>query len=281
MLSEAKSSSENKRKTILRVAILAGAVAVLLGFLGYNFYQRSRVESSFRQMEKVQREASQELAPLSEDFAQFQAHPEVAKKLKPKFKKAQNVLNKATRKLKAINPPSELATVKEDLILLDVKSAGIYQDLVKLTDYLVQRDATINKFSKATEDFDKAAKQAKTAQDIIKAGQALKGSADGTVKELEELDSPIKVYSNQLLEQYLKELSLDLSLLEEGIKQNDVQKVEQAGSKLGEVFSKDWTQAVWQEDKKDVEKYKARVKEISRLYQQVQRDMIEYSKGGS
>ena len=86
---------------------------------------------------------------------------------------------------------------------------------------------------------------------------------------------------NQLLSENLKELSESLTLLEKGIENNNIAKVEEAGNRLGEVFSQDWTEAVFEEDKKDIEKYQKRVDEIKRLYKKVQQDMIEYSQSKS
>lgn len=267
-MSKSKKSKRNST-SIWTYFIIAATILILAGLISYPLYQqykRSEIEIYLNKTNSIIVQSNKEIGDLNSYFSQFKGDPLSAKAVLPRLEAAKKELNKTSDNIKKIETPAKAKPLQEKLIKYYKDSANMCGDLIKVADFIVERNDILIDLAKDTETFSSAVDNAKSDDEIVKAANDLKNSTNDALKKLESLEKPkILPYSNDALKVYISELSKALDDLKKAIEVKDMKSLLAAVSKIKAVFEQDWVKAQSEEDSKGLNEYKATINKLKKL----------------
>ena len=262
-----KQKATQKTRAIWYVLVIVVLFFIaVFALLVYRTSKQQNLTIYLSKVDKIQQESNPSIQELNISLNQFQGDAQSAANALPRLKESKKTLEATSRKIKRLPYPNKAKSYRKSLIQYYEQSATFFNDLARVAQFIINRIQILQQLAKDIQSFDEAIKNAKSDQEILEAARSLKESADKAHRSLEKLSRPkILPYSNEVFFSYLTSISEASELLSKGIEEQDIKMLQDAVNALRTVFSQNWEDAQFVEDKKGMGKYKKKIEEIKKI----------------
>lgn len=244
-------------------------ILAFAGVYGYNVYRQNKIDSYNSAVYEIQVSTQQKMAKLDTLFQEFVASSGYAKVLAPKFEEAASITKRAALALRTLDPPKQYEVQHKKLIEIYSKGSDLYSDLYELANYIRKRDGAIQSLIKELKSFSEQMSDAANRLQAMEIAKKAEGKIESVLKKLKQLRSPIKIYDNKLLVNYIEAISRHLRDFEEASADNSTYRIQLSLYNIQVDFSQNWQRAFFSADKKAINSYNQRVKRIQALYDEI------------
>lgn len=208
-------------------------------------------------------------ATLNEDIAAFKGTAATAKKIQPRLKAGQQVLNEQVGPIDRMVGIGPIVVYRERLRSYVTSASDYYDDVLSTATFVADRSQVVQEIGRAFEALSQAATATTSADVIAKADEAAQ-AAGAAVSRLQSMSaSSTAAYVNTALIAHLGELRAALAELAAGLTRQNASAIRRSGARLGQLLKADWESLFYEADASTIARFKAQAADLQGQRQEI------------